>query len=196
MNSSNVIYYLDWLLVPFYLLIIFIIAVYIKKVSIKKNRIYKYFLLGLFVKIFGAISLCLVYVYYYKQGGDTLVYHSSSIAFVNLFFQNPYVFFKVWLGSSTGENYFLFNHETGYPIFYFQQYEVFVSKLLVPLELLSFKRYVVASILMAVISYSGIWRLYVMFCEIYPALYKKFSIAILLYGNYILLMQFNYYSNI
>lgn len=179
MNSSDIIYYLDWLLAPFYLLIIYIIAVHVKNISIKEKPIYKYFLAGLFFKIFGAVSLCLVYVYYYKEGGDTLAYHSASLAFVNLLFQDPYVFFKVWLGPSTAENYFFFNQDTGYPVFYFQRYEVFVSKLLVPLELLSFKRYVITSIFMAVISYSGIWRLYVMFCEIYPALYKKFSIAIL-----------------
>lgn len=180
MNTTEVIIsYWDWLLIPFYLLIIFFVCARIKNREIRNNATYEYFLNGLFAKIAGAICLCLIYIYYYKEGGDTLHYHSSSIAFVNLLLQNPSVFLKVWLGPSTFENYSYFNQDTGYPDFYVQQYEVSVAKLLVVLELLAFKSYIVASILMAVVSYTGIWKLYQMFCDMYPKMYKQFAISVL-----------------
>lgn len=180
MNSTDVIIsYWDWLLCPFYLLIILIVASRIKNKYIQVSPIYRYWLWGLFVKIFGAIALCLIYIYYYKEGGDTLHYHSSAIAFVNLLLQSPMSFLEILFTPSTLENYSYFNQETGYPDFYFQQYEANVSKLLVLLELLSMKSYIITSILMAVVSYTGIWKLYQMFCEIYPKLYKQFAISVL-----------------
>ncbi len=180
MNSTDVIIsYWDWLLCPFYLLIIFVVASRIKNRNIKINATYKYFLWGLFAKIFGAISLCLIYVYYYKEGGDTLHYHSSSVAFVNLFFQSPMNFFKVFFGGPTSENYSYFNQETGYPDFFVEQYEVNVSKLLVVLEIVALKSYIITSVFMAVVSYTGVWKLYQMFSQIYPNLRKSFAFAIL-----------------
>ncbi len=177
--NEQIITYWDWLLAPFYILIIYIIAVRIKKRNINKNQIYKYFIWGLFAKIVGAISVCLIYVYYYKVGGDTLAYHSSSVSFVNLLFYSFKDFLHVYLSPALEENFYLFNSETGFPTFYNQPYEVMVVKLLVPLELISFKSYIVTSIITGVISYSGVWKLYQMFCELSPKLYKEFSVVIL-----------------
>ena len=178
MNVSLLNYW-DWLLAPLYIFITVVIASGIKDRYIKKNPIYKYFLSGLIVKIIGAISVCLVYAYYYKTGGDTLSYYSSAIAFVNLLFQSPVDFLHVWFSAPTRGNYFFFNANTGFPFFYNQQYELTVVKLIVPLELVAFKSYITSSVLMAAVSYTGVWKLYQMFCEIYPSLYKKFAIAIL-----------------
>jgi hypothetical protein len=179
MNYSAIINYWDWLILPFYLISIYIIASRIKNKRIHANPIYTYFLWGLFAKVVGAISVCLIYVYYYKEGGDTLHYHSSAVAFLNLLLQNPVDFFSVYVGSPTNENYSYFNIETGFPSFFSQPYEASVAKLLVPFELIALKSYIVASALMAVVSYTGIWKLYSMFCEVYPKLYKQFAVAIL-----------------
>jgi hypothetical protein len=70
--NTGIISYWDWLLLPFYLLAIYFIAVWIRNKNIRSQPLYKYFLWGLFVKIIGAIGVCMVYVYYYSDGGDTL----------------------------------------------------------------------------------------------------------------------------
>ncbi len=167
------------MLAPFYILAIYAVASVIKNRNIKQNPIYKYFLWGLFVKIFGAICVCLIYVYYYNEGGDTLSYHHDGQAMVNLLLQSPMNFFKVWFSAPTPENYNYFNESTGYPIYWNDAQATNVAKLIVPLEIITFKSYLVTSILMAVVSYTGIWKLYRMFCEIHPALYKQFAFAIL-----------------
>ena len=169
----------DWLLGTLYIMAILFCASLIKKRQIKRDPIYKYFLWGLIAKITGAIGLCLIYVYYYSEGGDTLSYHYSARCFVNLLFQSPSDFFNVWLSSPSSENFYFFNADTGFPPFYIQQYEFFMVRLMVPLELIAFKSYLVASVLMAVVSFTGVWKLYRLFCELYPVLSKYFAFAVL-----------------
>jgi len=178
MNSS-IITYFDWLLAPFYILIIYIIAVRIKNREIKRNPIYKYFLWGLFAKIFGAVSLCIVYVYYYKEGGDTLSYNADSSAMLKLLFLSPKDFFNVWLSPLTKGTLSYFTSETGYLSYGSDSNSFMVDRLIVPLKLLTFNSYLVSSILMATISFTGVWRLYLVFCDYYPRLYKQFAFTVL-----------------
>jgi hypothetical protein len=177
--SDEIITYWDWILSPFYIIVIFVIASFIKNKGIRKSPIYKYFLNGLLVKIIGGISVCLIYVYYYKQGGDTLVYNSDSSALLKLLFYSPGDFFKAWFSPFSKETMSYFTAETG-TITYGRDANVFmVDRLLVPLKLIGFDSYLVTSILMASVSFTGIWKIYVVFCDNYPSLYKQFAIAIL-----------------
>lgn len=178
MNDGYITFW-DWLLMPFYLLIIFVIASIIRKRNIKSNPIYKYFLRGLFAKIFGAICICLVYVYYYKEGGDTLRYHITGQVFVNLFFDSPLHLLEVLFSSATPERLFYFNDDTGYPYFWTDTAALNVGKLITPLEFIGFKCFIISSILMAVLSFTGIWKLYLLFSELFPSLYKYFAFSIL-----------------
>lgn len=177
--NNQIITHLDWLLAPFYILIIVVIATRIKNREIKRNPIYKFFLWGLFAKVFGAICVCLIYVYYYKQGGDTLAYHQTGQVLVNVLFDSPLHFFKILFGATTPENYSYFNNQTDYPYFWTDKQAFNVSRLSAILEFASFKSYVITSVLIAVISFTGIWKLYSLFCEIYPNLYKQFAFSVL-----------------
>lgn len=179
MNASHYITFLDWLLVPFYILAIYVIASYIKNRGIKKNPMYKYFLWGLFAKTGGAVGLCLIYVYYYKDGGDTLSYHTDSSALLKLLFHSPSDFFRAWLLPLSTETSSYFTNETGYLIYWNDTNAFMVSRLLVPIKLLCFDSYLVSSVLMAVVSFTGVWKLYEVFCDAYPALYKRFAVTIL-----------------
>ncbi|MBI4929243.1 MAG: hypothetical protein HY841_00655 [Bacteroidetes bacterium] len=178
MNSS-IITYLDWLLAPFYILVIYVIASIIKKRGIKKNPIYKYFLWGLYAKIGGAIGLCLIYTYYYEGGGDTLNYNDDSSALLKLLFYSPVDFFNAWLLPFSKETPSYFTNETGYLIFWNDSNAFMVDRLLVPIKLLSFDSYLVSSVLMAVVSFTGVWKLYEVFCDSYPFLYKYFAVTLL-----------------
>jgi len=177
--NNMIITYWDWLLCPFYLIVIFTIASRIKNKYIKINPSYRFFIWGLFAKILGSIAVCITYVYYYKAGGDTISYHSSAVAYANLLLQSPSNFFSVFLGDTSNENFSYFNLKTGYPIYWGDTQATNVVKFNILLELIAFNNYIVASILMAIVSFIGVWKLYLMFCEIYPQLFVKFSIAIL-----------------
>jgi len=67
----------DYLLLPFYLTVIYLVAALIRnKLYPPDNDLRKYFLPALTVKIFGAIAIGMIYNYYY-HGGDTFDYFTN-----------------------------------------------------------------------------------------------------------------------
>jgi hypothetical protein len=167
----------DLLLVPIYVLFIYLVSGFIKKNNERKNPLYKWYVKGLMVKIFGAISLCLIYQLYYT-GGDTVNYFETSRAISNLANKNINVFLDVMLGH-TKENFTFFDESTGWPVYWRDDKAVFVARLIVPLVFLSFKSFVVSAILLAWICYTGIWRLFLLFNQQFPSLEKQLAISIL-----------------
>ncbi|MBI2966899.1 MAG: hypothetical protein HYY40_03675 [Bacteroidetes bacterium] len=180
MDYRYLISFFDWLLAAFYIIFIIITAAYLQKKYITENPVYKFFIWGLVVKIGGAVSVCLIYIYYYKEGGDTLGYHIDCLTMLRLLFQEPLSGIKVIFGLGVKEElFFLFNYKTGYPGYWNDTFTFNVVRLIVPLEILALKSYLVASILMGVISFTGIWKLYLMLCRCRPGLYRQFAIAVL-----------------
>jgi hypothetical protein len=175
-------YYTPWdfILFPLYVLIFVLIALTIQHRNISKNIIYKYFAWGLIAKIIGAISLCFVYTFYYKQGGDTLNYHDTASAVINLLLHGKTnEFFSVWLGELTEEKYYFFNSETDFPKYWGDKHAFMVARLIIPFELLGFNSFLTTSVIMAFWGYTGVWALYRVFCDIFPELYKQFAVGIL-----------------
>lgn len=148
----------------------------IQKKNSKKNQIYRYFTIGLTAKIFGAISLCLIYVYYYKNNGDTLSYNADSSALLQLLFHSYSDFFTVWFSPLTKETRFFFPEDINFAS---DANAFMVCRLLVPIKLVCFDSYLVSSVLMGVVSFTGVWQLYKVFCDCYPALYKHFALTVL-----------------
>ena len=97
----------------------------------------------------------------------------------NLLIHDSSCFFKVMFGKADWESYSCFNNATGYPMYYGDPRAFFVVKLMTPIVMLSLQSYIVATIILAWICYSGIWRLYKVFVNEFPLLYKNMAIAIL-----------------
>jgi len=170
----------DFILLPLYIIIIYFIAYKIKSRNIEKRPEYKYYISGLFVKIFGGICVCLIYIYYYK-GGDTISYYESALAVSNMLYKSSDVFFSILSGDLSKENFSFFDASTSWPPSYiYKDPSTFaVGRFSVPFMFFSFKSYFIVSILIAWASFSGIWRLYLLFCENYPDIKKELAIAIL-----------------
>lgn len=168
----------DLLLAPIYLIIIYFIASYIQHRNINKQPLYKWYTRGLMAKLFGAISVCLIYQLYYSNG-DTVAYFETSRAILNLANKDIYVFFDVIRGHVTPENYSCFDSSTSWPVYWRDEKALFVGRLLVPICFLSFKSFVIAAILLAWLCYTGIWRLFLLFNTQFPQLQKQFAIGIL-----------------
>lgn len=168
----------DLLLTPLYILGAYAYGYYVTKKNIRTNPEYKYFTKGLMVRIFGAIALGLVYFFYY-DGGDTTNYFQTSSAYANLMFTDIDDFWIGWLGD--GKSYiFNFNENTGYPIYKPRDsHSFFVVRLLIPIVTLGFHTYFSTAVLVASITYGGLWKLYQTFLLEFPALKKEFAIACL-----------------
>ena len=168
----------DFLLVPLYLVFIYMAAGYVQSRNIAKNKLYKWYRKGLLAKVGGAIAVCLIYQLYYV-GGDTVNYYTTSKAISNLAFKDVSMFFDILFGSNSKENHSFFDDSTGFPIYWADKTALFVSKLFVPLQFLAFQSFIVMAILLSWICYSGIWRLFLLFNEHFPQLEKQFAIAFL-----------------
>lgn len=140
---------------------------------------YKFFLYGILAKLSGAVAFCAVYMYYYKDG-DALNYFDSSRAIGNLLFKEPGAFSRiVFLGEVSVDTFSKFNNHTGWPENLNDPFSFFFIRLISPLNLLAFWNFTACSILLAALSYSGIWKLYTVFCEQFPSITKELAVAIL-----------------
>ena len=168
----------DILLTPIYILVAYLYGHYVTKKNIREKPEYKYFTRGLLVRISGAMALGLVYFFYYS-GGDTTNYYQTSSAYASLIFRDFNEFWIGWLGDAK-EHFFYFDESTGYPIYKPRDHHsFFVVRLLIPIVTLAFHSYFSSAVLVACITYGGLWKLYQTFLIEFPDLKKEFAIACL-----------------
>jgi hypothetical protein len=168
----------DIFIVPIYIGIACYIASRIGRRKSKDNPAYKYYHWGLVYKIAGAISLCLIYIFYYG-GGDTTGYYNSAVALNNLLFEDPSAYFSILANNLTPENFSTFNETTGWPGYYRDPNSFAVPRFTSVLLLFTTGSFLQVSVLTAIVTYSGIWRLYLMFVDMYPSNHKLLAIAVL-----------------
>lgn len=170
----------EFVLIPVYLLVIFIITSRIKNVRIAKQPEYKYYLLGLYAKIFGGLAFGMVYIFHYG-GGDTISYYESGRAMVNVFYRSPLDFLTLEFGEASPERFAIFDYSTGWLVgwLYDDPRSYMVIRLISPLMILAFRSYFLTTILVAWVTYEGLWRLYLMFVRYYPQLMWPMAVAVL-----------------
>lgn len=163
-----------------YLLIVYLVALQVKKARITKVALYKWFVSGMMVRVLGGVMLCIIYLYYYK-GGDTTNYFKGSVCMINLMFKNFPVYLDIMAGNTSFENYMAFDASTGYPPTYMYRDEktFAVIRYVNPLVLLCMKSFIPTTIVLASLAFSGPWRLFLMFCREFPGLSKQLAVAIL-----------------
>ena len=176
----------EWLALPVYLFVIFILAYLYKKKKDQEDSLYKYYVWGLMVKIGGAIFFGLIYFYYY-HGGDTFAYYESALTMKNLLFESPHSWLLNEFGSGNASNMSLFTPSTGYPLMYmYKDPQTFTVIKIVNLVLIpAFNSYLLGTVLMAWICYYGMWRMFRVFATHYPGIEKQLAIAILFFPSVI-----------
>lgn len=161
-------------------MVIYFIAHSVKRTYIHKYPMYKYYVPGLYFKILGGTAVSLTYVYYYN-GGDTTIYFQNAMNLSNLLAQNPANYLKVITSPASYETFYLFNYEVGYPTphYFFDTHTFFAIKVISIIVFLSFNSYIISTLLIAWVSYYGIWKLYLLFCHYYKYLSRELAIGIL-----------------
>lgn len=170
--------FLDFLLLPFYLVIIFFVAYQIRQRFYPVGHPWrKYFMTGLFVKILGAIFISLIYRYYYGWG-DTALYHwhaklinsafdESFVKWYNMLFRIP-----EWYDGA-------YTQYTMQMDWYQAPAEYTVCSILAVIMLFTFNTFLPSAVILAAIAYSGIWALFRTFATKYPDTTKYIAIAVL-----------------
>ncbi|MEO8885787.1 MAG: hypothetical protein ABI367_06965 [Mucilaginibacter sp.] len=168
----------DFFLIPFYLVIIYVIAFKFRdKYYTDGHRLRPYFIPGLTVKIIGAVAICIIYIFYF-QSGDTLSYYDSAKTINDSFGESPLTWLRLITHTADPDNLnegylisklYYYNNTSGY----------IVCVLGALIGKLCFTRLIGIAIIIASIAYTGIWALFICFIKMYPRLLKQSAIAVL-----------------
>lgn len=163
----------DLFLAPLYLALLYLIA-YMVRPAVTNKFTRPYFLPGLTLKFVGAISLGLIYQFYY-HGGDTFnyLYHVKLIgaAFDHSFSTGV----KLLLDDGSSQDPALFPYTTR--MFWHQEgsTEFRLVRVAAFLGLFCFNNYTVLALFFAAISFTGVWALYITMVKIRPHVYKELA---------------------
>ncbi len=168
----------DFIIGPLFIVFVYFYARTVQKRKIADHPEYRYYLKGLSVKIFGGLALGFIYALYYG-GGDATQYYHDAVCMVKLQFNNPTAFFTVMTDGLNPDNLMYFNNDTGYPTYFRDSYTFFVVRVVWLAALLGLTSFIGATIMMAWLSFEGIWRLYKVFIYEFPMLSREMAIAVL-----------------
>ena len=165
----------DLIVTPILLILVYLLAMIIRN-RITDGVIKKYFIPGLTLKIIGAISLGLIYQFYYR-GGDTFNYFDRGSRYIwEAFRDSPIIGLRLLFAN--GE----YNPETFHYaseiIYYNDLPSYFVVRVASFFDLFTFHTYSATAVLFAVFSFSGLWAMYTVFYRILPKMHLQLAIAI------------------
>lgn len=176
--QSSLIEIWEVVLAPLYLIIAYSATLMIRK----SDR--NIFMLGLTAKMGGLFAFVAVYLLYYG-GGDTVSYYKTALPMLNLFYSDFGAGLSVYLHEYNPVDFSYFNLETGYPLRYIfaDRSTLLVSKIVMPFLIFSFKSYLLASILIATVSYLAVWKLFELFRHLVPSNSKLAMAAVLFFPS-------------
>ena len=169
----------DLVATPFFAALIFFLGRRIQQQRIQENPLYKYYSRGLLIKLAAGFLVCLVYIFYYG-GGDTIGYFQSARLVSRMFFVNPGVYFSVLGGNLSHDNLSVFYYnDLCCPDYWRDPQSFTVVRFASPFMFISGFNFFVATFFFGWVSYGGIFRLFLLFNELFQGLEKKFTISVL-----------------
>jgi len=166
---------IDWGIWLLYFTVIFT-ALWFYRHSKADDTIYKWFLTGFLVKVFGGVFFSLIFVYYYKFG-DSFEYYRGAVMLGNTFLNSPSDYFDLLLSESSHNHVGHLRQYTDSLAYSDSPEEWFMVKLISPISVLTFKSYLTINLFMSIISFFGSWKLFKVFSSILPKQKKYAFIA-------------------
>ncbi|MCB9225119.1 MAG: hypothetical protein R2780_01325 [Crocinitomicaceae bacterium] len=163
----------DWVIWLTYFTLIFVILFFYRHK--KSTSEYRYFLPGVLIKVFGGVLFVLIYIYYYGFG-DTFLYHNGASILVDTFWDDPGTYFQLLISDSGNLPPNLQQFAQSIPYSRTSE-EWFMVKILSPINLISFKSYLVVTLFTSLISFVGSWKLFRVFNDIFKDKSKLSFIA-------------------
>ncbi len=171
----------EYLLSVIYFIFIYLYFARKKNMNIKLHPEYKYYISGLVSKLLSGVFFSLIYFYYYP-GGDTMSYFFSGVAMNKMLALNPVEFFRqVVFGdhSMRALNEYATQSMRPYSYVFTDSRTFQVVRISAVLSLLTFNSYLISTLIMASLSFLGIWLGYRTFCSYFPELMGKLAIGFL-----------------
>lgn len=150
---------------------------YISRSRITDEVTRSYFFWALTAKILGALALGFIYQFYYS-GGDTYNFHTYGSRHIwEAFMENPATGLKLLFGDGSNEI-GIYKYSSRIPFFH-DRSSFMVIRIATVFDLFTFSSYSATAVLFAVISFIGLWMLFIAFYEIRPDLHKLIALATL-----------------
>lgn len=172
----------DFYLVPLCLLLMFIFM-YIKRRKYNGLQMQRYFIPALVWRLVFVFFYAVIVQYYYGAG-DTLMYYRGVTDMYHAVSDDWSHLADIFLvekmePSNPIYTYFMYDgHSVTH--YYMENAGTFaVCKFALPFSLLFGNSYVCISFCLSLFSFAGCWRIYKMFCEMFPRLQWKFALSIL-----------------
>ncbi len=165
----------DLIVTPLLLLIVMLLA-YLIRPYVTNLDTRRFFFPALTLKVAGAISLGLIYSFYY-EGGDTFGYTTFGSHYIwEAFLESPFLATKLIFGNN------VFSPETykfAIKMWYFDDApSYFVVRVAGFFSILTFDTYSSIAVCFALVGFSGLWALFIAFVRHYPRLVWHFALAI------------------
>ena len=164
----------DFIVTPIIIFLVYVGAYLVRPyMTDSVNR--KYFVPALSVRILGALAMGFIYQYYY-HGGDTFNYHTFGSRIVwESFIENPGSGLRLIFGSTDDEP-GIYKYSSRIPFFH-DPNSYFVIRIAAFFDLLTFSTYSATAVLFSVISFVGMWMLFLTFYKQYPHLHQSIALA-------------------
>lgn len=171
----------DLLITPFYFFLFSVIAFIIRpSLTTPENR--KYFLPALYLKLFGALALGLIFEFYYGYGGDTFnYYHQPGSVVSSSFLDSPVIWLKLVFANNTFRPE-LFQY-TDRIFTYYDSPTYFIARIVGFFGVFTLNSYYGTALFFGFISFTGVWALYRTFYKLFPSLHWELAIACLFFPS-------------
>lgn len=179
-HGEVVITYWEYVLALIYVAMLYLNFARDKNIMLRNHPEYEYYLWGFLAKLFGGLVFSLIYFYYY-QGGDTTAYFFSAVAMRNLALVQPLEYLTQLFGDNSVRAWSQYTLDTAKPFQYvFTDDRTFVVlRITSILALITFNSYLITTLLVASISFFGVWAAFRTFVSYFPQLRSKLAIAFL-----------------
>lgn len=176
----------DWYMTPLY----FFLITFILKNNIKFADLWeeKLFARGLSVKLFSALSIAFVYLFYY-HGGDTIIYMRDAKILEELFWKDPNTYldflYNGLIDSEQGHvsQWKHFHEIRSYNLPYFiyrtDERAFFMVRLVSFVAIFTGGSFIASGLVIGAFCYLGTWKIYKLFVEYYPTFRKPLSYTII-----------------
>lgn len=164
----------DLIITPLIILLVYS-GVYLVRPYVTDSVNRRYFIPALSVKILGALAMGFIYQFYY-HGGDTFNYHTLGSRIVwESFIENPVNGLRLIFGSTTDEL-GIYKYSSRI-LFFHDANSYFIIRIAAFFDLLTFSAYSATAVLFSVISFMGMWMLFLTFYKKYPHLHLGIAMA-------------------
>ena len=169
--------FFDVILTVVYFVICLVIGNNIKKRNWQNPLYKKWFVKGLAIKLFGGLAFALVYTYYYEYGGDTRSYFRDSQLLASSILDGWETYWDVFYRRLINADTDAMNYTLR--MAYKDPREYFVVNFVSIFTILGLGSYFSATLLVALFTYWGVWKFFLLMVGKFPKLEKQMAFAIL-----------------